>query len=248
MIVEMRDGTCVPSGGCVGRMKALVGCCLVAARVTALRSVVHRTSAVRLQIGGDFTIRDTRSFPARQEQALAEEMAQVVNWAYRGKHPERDESAWTGERHLLTGIRTTAPDVLAMLRAARDQGPIARAILVAGQPSNDNRCIGTVQVESSSGEGGSVEADIGLFSVDPDLQGQGLGKALLRAAEEHAAQRMGASCAVLWVITSRDELIGWYLRLGYVRTERTAPFPTDANVGVPVSGAELEFVRLEKQL
>ena len=61
-------------------------------------------------------------------------------------------------------------------------------------------------------------------------------------------EQMGAELAVLWVITSRAELISWYERLGYVRTEKTVPFPTDANVGVPVDGMSLEFVRLEKPL
>ena len=231
----------------LGRTGLLLG--LVAApHASALRTAVIRSTAVRLcaSVGAGCNVVDTRSLPSREQAATAERMATVVNWAYRGKNPEGDESAWTGERHLLSGTRTTASDVLGMLRAADDEGAAARAIFLA---TRSDECLGTIQVEAgpSSSDGGK-EAEVGLFSVDPDLQGQGVGKALLRTAEQHATKQMGAELAVLWVITSRAELISWYERLGYVRTEKTVPFPTDANVGVPVDGMSLEFVRLEKPL
>ena len=36
------------------------------------------------------------------------ELAQVINWAYRGKRPDADPRAWTGEREMLGGVRTSA--------------------------------------------------------------------------------------------------------------------------------------------
>ena len=80
------------------------------------------------------------------------------------------------------------------------------------------------------------------------MQGQGIGKRLILQAENHAATTMGAKMAVLWVIDSRADLLGWYKRMGYVQTGQTAPFPIEANVGTPMAGATLEFVRLEKTL
>ena len=81
------------------------------------------------------------------------------------------------------------------------------------------------------------------------MQGSGIGGALLGAAERHAASVMGAQTAVLWVISSRADILDWYeRRRGYTRTEQTAPFPgAEANVGTPLSGG-IEFVRLEKRL
>lgn len=205
-----------------------------------------------LQHNGEYSIVDASSL-IDSNGALAERMTTVVNWAYRGKGDSGDSSnAWTTERHLLSGIRTTAADVDAMLSAAREVGPANRALFVArlaAESENDDevsRVVGTIQVERS--DDGS-EAEIGLFSVDPDLQGSGMGSNLLRAAEWHAATVMGAKTAVLWVITSRADLRRWYeTRCGYVATERTAPFPTDANVGMPKPGVMIEFVRLEKAL
>ena len=96
---------------------------------------------------------------------------------------------------------------------------------------------------------GEGEAEIGLFSVDPDLQGSGIGGALLGAAESHAVEHMEARVAVLYVLRSRTDLLGWYARCGYESTDQVLPFPTDANVGTPRPEAgTLDFVRLEKQL
>ena len=36
------------------------------------------------------------------------ELAQVINWAYRGKRPDADPRAWTGEREMIGGVRTSA--------------------------------------------------------------------------------------------------------------------------------------------
>lgn len=188
-----------------------------------------------------------------QQADLADRISTVVNWAYRGKHPENDQNAWTTERHLLSGIRTTAPDVQSMLLRAAEETAEARALLLATVPDGDDNSataaecvVGTIQVESC-GEG---EAELGLFSVDPDLQGCGIGKALLTAAERHAAEQMSARLAVLYVLRSRADLLGWYARCGYETTTQVVPFPTDANVGTPRPGLgfELDFVRLEKRL
>ena len=182
---------------------------------------------------------------ATSEERLSKRLTEVVNWAYRGKF-ERDERSWTTERHLISGVRTTAPDVQKMLQAASENGPESRALLVAVQDGADavDACVGTVQIERTSTDA----AEIGLFSVDPDLQGSGIGSALIAAAERHAADVMGVSTAVLYVLTTRSTLLAWYARLGYAETGETVPFPTGANVGVPRLGVQLEFVRLEKAL
>ena len=103
----------------------------------------------------------------------------------------------------------------------------------------------SLQVERSED---GAEAEIGFFAVDPDLQGSGIGKRLLLRAERHAAATMGSRVAVLWVISSRADLLGWYARMGYATTDRTAPFPVEANVGVPRPGTAIAFVRLEKAI
>jgi GNAT superfamily N-acetyltransferase len=86
---------------------------------------------------------------------------------------------------------------------------------------------------------------VGMFAVQPNHQGGGLGKALLRAADEWAAQ---AQCTSLYmhVISVRAELIQWYQRHGYVDTLARIPFEEDGESGAHLQ--KLEFMLLEKQL
>ena len=91
-------------------------------------------------------------------------------------------------------------------------------------------------------------AEIGLFSVDPDEQGLGIGSKLLDAAEAHAREKMGVARANVWVISVRDDLIAWYERRRYERTGKVAPFPVGEGVGEVLVPGPLEFVGLEKSL
>jgi ribosomal protein S18 acetylase RimI-like enzyme len=66
---------------------------------------------------------------------------------------------------------------------------------------------------------------LGLFSIDPRLQGRGLGSALLSRAEEEAKVRFNATTCVLHVLMPRTELIAFYERRGYRPTGVQTPFP-----------------------
>ena len=184
---------------------------------------------------------------ASELDTLALQVTQVANWAYRGKGTDEDES-WTTERHLIDGIRITEAAARDMLQAAGASNDSKDSMLLARMPGDSGappRVVGTVRIEySDTGD----EAEIGFFSVDPDLQGKGIGGTLIRAAERHAASESNAQRLVLWVISIREDLLSWYERLGYQRTEASAPFPSaSANVGTP-RRPDLEFCRLEKLL
>jgi len=85
----------------------------------------------------------------------------------------------------------------------------------------------------------------GMLSVAPHLQARGLGKAMLEAAEHHASARWQSQRFLMWVLSTRTELINFYLRRGYRRTGELLDFPLDANAGTPkVSG--LTLAGLEK--
>jgi GNAT superfamily N-acetyltransferase len=81
----------------------------------------------------------------------------------------------------------------------------------------------------------------GLLSVDPALQGSGLGKRLIAAAEDYCRQ---AGCAFmdLQIVNLREELPPFYRKLGYVETG-TAPFPADTATKLPC-----HFVKMSKPL
>lgn len=72
-----------------------------------------------------------------------------------------------------------------------------------------------------------IEADdeaayLGMLSVDPELQGHGLGRRLVRVAEA-IGEAMGAPAMDLKIINLREELARWYKSLGY-REVGTAPY------------------------
>jgi len=105
--------------------------------------------------------------------------------------------------------------------------------------------VGTIHVRRASDN----DAELGMFAVDPDLQGEGIGNKLLLAAVELARREVGATRAIMWCISVRNDLIGWYQSKGFrVVDGETMMFPVDAGVGEPLSSEPLQFVKLEKLL
>lgn len=155
-----------------------------------------------------------------------------VHAAYRGDSARR---GWTHEADLLDGNRIDAETLLAVIADP------AQVVILA---EDDGRLAGCVQV-TDKGDG---LAYLGMLSVAPDGQGQGLGRALIAAAEEAARDRFGAQRMEMTVIVQRTELIDWYVRRGYRRTGETRPFPaTDPRFGLPRRD-DLAFAVLERDL
>ncbi|HMJ26162.1 MAG TPA: GNAT family N-acetyltransferase [Pyrinomonadaceae bacterium] len=74
-------------------------------------------------------------------------------------------------------------------------------------------------------------AYLGLLSVEPARQHNGLGKLLMDAAEEFCRE-LGCRFMDLNVVNLREELFGFYRRRGYVETG-TSPFPADVVTKLP---------------
>lgn len=147
-----------------------------------------------------------------------ERLQPFVHAAYRGDSARR---GWTHEADLLDGQRTDVEALRAMI-----EDP-AYVILLA---EADGALTGCVSV-TDKGDG---LAYLGMLSVDPDLQGNGLGRRLIRAAETEAVERFGAHTMEMTVIVQRRELIDWYVRCGYAETGETRPFPAaDPRFGLP---------------
>lgn len=156
----------------------------------------------------------------------------LIESAYRG---DSARQGWTHEADLLGGQRTD----LAMLGTILDD-PDQR-ILVAVDGAN---IIGCVHIAATPGG----RAHLGLLSVAPLRQSNGIGKQLLNAAEHAAATCFGAHAIEMNVIKQRSELIAYYLRRGYSLTGEERPFPlSDARFGLPRS-VELAFVVLAREI
>jgi len=123
--------------------------------------------------------------------------------------------AYVVESFFVDGDRTSVDEVAAML----GRGSF---LLVedGGTP------VATVYVEV-----GDERGYFGLLSVEPGLQGQGLGRLLVDAAE---AQCGAAGCTVMdiRVVDVRAELPPFYRWLGY-RETGSEPFPHDGGAKMP---------------
>lgn len=160
----------------------------------------------------------------------------LVESAYRG---DASRAGWTTEADLLDGRRTGADDVIACIDRPRSR------ILLAERGDALLACAHVAE-EHSDGEPSS--GYFGMFSVRPDLQGSGIGKALLDEAERMVRDDWGLTVMRMTVIDVREELIAFYERRGYRRTGIIKPFPYgDERFGIPRRG-DLRFEVLEKSL
>lgn len=155
----------------------------------------------------------------------------LVESAYRG---DTSRKGWTTEADLLDGRRTGADDVASSI--ARP----GSVILLAEQ---NHALLACAHVAEEDGAG-----HFGMFSVQPPLQGAGIGKRMLAAAERLVRDDWGLPTMRMTVIDIRNELIAFYERRGYRRTGIFKPFPYgDARFGLPRRG-DLRFEVLEKNL
>lgn len=165
----------------------------------------------------------------------------LVTAAYRG---DASRQGWTTEADLLDGQRIDAQ----MLRADLDT-PGSTILLATDSGDEDRpRLVACANIAKQATNDNIATAYFGMFSVDPDLQGGGIGKLVLAEAERIAHDTLGCSRIRMTVIDSREELIAYYERRGYVRTGIRKPFPYgDPRYGLPKRD-DLQFEILEKTL
>ena len=155
----------------------------------------------------------------------------LVESAYRG---DVSRKGWTTEADLLDGQRTDPAGVAELVTKP------GSCMLLAEQ---DGALLACANLEKRGDAG-----YFGMFSVRPDLQGAGIGRAMLAEAERIARDDWQCREMQMTVISVRDELIAWYERRGYTRTRIYSPFPYgDARFGLPKRD-DLRFELLVKPL
>ena len=157
----------------------------------------------------------------------------LVTSAYRGAVSKQ---GWTTEADMLDGQRID-PAVL-----QQDiERPRSRVILAERPDADGVVLLACVHVAEDDGAG-----YLGMFSVRPDGQGNGVGKQVMLEAERYAREDLQLPAMRMTVIDIRDELIAFYERRGYRRTGITKPFPYgDERFGIPKRD-DLRFEVLEK--
>ncbi len=157
------------------------------------------------------------------------ELVSLVNSAYRG---EASKKGWTTEADLLDGIRTDEASLYIILNKP--------AAVILKYLNEENEIAGCVYLEKNNDE-----LYLGMLSVLPEEQAQGIGKQLMKASEDYA-QDYKLKAVVITVISVRTELIAWYERRGYKQTGQIKPFPEDKRSGVPTQ--PLQFIIMKKLL
>ena len=154
----------------------------------------------------------------------------LINGAFRGDSARR---GWTSEADLLLGTKRTDEATLSNLM----QLPGAIILKYCNEENILQGCVFLHKKERG--------LYLGMLTVDPELQGGGIGKKLMSAAEEHA-RATGCRSIFMNVFSVREELIAWYERLGYHRTGEMKPYDANPDFGTPTR--PLEFAIMEKMM
>ena len=157
-------------------------------------------------------------------------LTNLVNSAYRGETALR---GWTTETNLVDGQRIDE-------QTMREHFDNSSATLLK-YINEHGEITGCVYLETVKNN----RLYLGMLTVNPDMQAQGIGKQLLTSAEE-LAKELGCTAMRMTVIPVRHELVMWYKRHGYKPTGEMIPFPNDTRFGIPKQ--PLELAVFEKQL
>ncbi|MEV4345161.1 GNAT family N-acetyltransferase [Actinoplanes sp. NPDC049596] len=135
--------------------------------------------------------------PSRPDAATTGRLAEIVNEAY----AEGEKGLWRA------GTPRTSPAEIAEL-AARGRLAVAR---------REGRILGAVRVQMLEPALGRL----GMLAADPRERGRGVGRELVRFAEEHA-RSAGAAAMQLELLVPiggehpvKEFLRAWYTRIGY---------------------------------
>lgn len=159
----------------------------------------------------------------------AEAIAQLVNKAYR---PETGAAGWTHESDLVSGDRASVGQVSEVMSKPD-------SVMLVGL--NDSEIVACVHVDKDGDN-----SHIGMLAVNTALQGAGVGKQMLAYAEWYASEYYGSEKYIMFVVSSRNELIAFYLRRGYQQTGCVMDYPLSAGAGTP-KHADLKIETLEKR-
>lgn len=154
-------------------------------------------------------------------------LSRFVNQAYRG---ESARAGWTHEADLLDGTRVEE----SLLREE-----LARGVhyILAWQATN---LVGCYHFEQKN----SQKSYVGMITVDPRLQANGIGKRLIEDAVSRS-KSLGCTQLSLTVMEDRKELIAYYQRRGFQLTGAGEDFnPSDQRYGIPKKKLRLvEMIR-----
>ncbi len=195
---------------------------------------------------------DRESVFLRQAQADdISALEQLLNRCY------RETAGWTNEADLIGGIRTTSAELAAVINDPNHYYFVYPKTTTGDRDGEETgEILGCIAVDIKTDADSSNKAYIGMFAVDPELQGHGVGNVILQAAETFATRHLqsdGQAAAkntarlTMSILSHRPELLAYYQRRGYELNGNKMPFPNDGNNGEP-KREDLELLELEKMV
>lgn len=162
----------------------------------------------------------------------APQLHAMVESAFRAEDSRQD---WTADMKLGECFRLDIKEVITQIN--KPDGEILMAI------DNNNALVGSVDVFKRSDD----LARISMLAVDQSYQRGGIGRQVLAYAEDYCQKTWGVNKLGLNALSTRRELIMWYMRRGYEKTGETWPFPRDRVTELDLP-EDLCFVELEKDV
>lgn len=155
------------------------------------------------------------------------ELTALINSSYRG---ESSKKGWTTEANLIGGQRIDNESL-----AEQMEDPNA---VVLKNTDDTGKITGCVYLQKRDDK-----LYLGMLTVSPLLQANGLGRQLLHAAEDYA-RSINYHTITMTVITTRTELVNWYERRGYQKTGEVIPLIITKKFGILKQ--PIDMFRLEK--
>lgn len=161
---------------------------------------------------------------------------QIQNLIQSAFRAEDVRDRWTGSTELASQFHISVDEVLANMTKPDC------AVLVATDPTT-GALVASVEAFRRTAD----LARLSMLAVDSAHQRGGLGRRVLAHAEGYCRLNWGVRRLGLNALSTREELISWYVRCGFRRTGETSAFPRERFAGMDLP-EDLCFIELEKDL
>lgn len=171
--------------------------------------------------------------------ATPDDAGQIQNLIQSAFRTEDTRARWTGSTELASQFHISVDEVLANINKPN------YTVLVATDPSTDGKIVASVECVRQ--RTAPDLARLSMLAVNDSRQRSGLGRAVLTRAEDYCRREWGVTRLGLNALSTREELISWYVRCGFERTGATSAFPRERFPALDLP-EDLCFVELEKDL
>ncbi|KAJ5612278.1 acyl-CoA N-acyltransferase [Penicillium lagena] len=162
----------------------------------------------------------------------AGQVQQLVQSAFRAEDSRQE---WTAHEELNSRFSIELKEILAIITNPDS------AFLMA--TDNNATFVATIGVSKKAADRGRLF----MLAVDQKAQRGGVGRQVLAYAEDYCQRTWGVTNLGLNALSTRQNLILWYIRRGYRKTGEETPFPREHFKDL-VLPDDMCFVELEKNL